>query len=122
MGWLDHVCHLGTLNLCMASPQSLFPIVQGVYTLSCVVKLPIGGRVRKHGNAVIGGLSVGETAEQMYEMIEVVNEILPLISLIPRGVGTPANILEGIERCRHVRLHHAHAEWTQWSALHVGRG
>ena len=47
----------------------------------------------------IGGLAVGEPAEVMYEMIEVVNEILPQDR--PRylmGVGTPANILEGIER------------------------
>ena len=50
------------------------------------------------GNA-IGGLAVGEPAEKMYEMIEVVNEILPTDK--PRylmGVGTPANILEAIER------------------------
>ena len=47
----------------------------------------------------IGGLAVGEPAEQMYEMIEVVNDILPTDR--PRylmGVGTPLNILEGIER------------------------
>ena len=50
------------------------------------------------GNA-IGGLAVGEPTEKMYEMIEVVNEILPMDK--PRylmGVGTPANILEAIER------------------------
>jgi queuine tRNA-ribosyltransferase len=50
------------------------------------------------GNA-IGGLSVGEPTEQMYEMIEAVNEILPQDK--PRylmGVGTPVNLLEGIER------------------------
>ena len=50
------------------------------------------------GNA-IGGLAVGEPTEKMYEMIEVVNEILPKDK--PRylmGVGTPVNILEGIER------------------------
>ena len=50
------------------------------------------------GNA-IGGLAVGEPTEKMYEMIEVVNEILPKDK--PRylmGVGTPINILEGIER------------------------
>ena len=47
----------------------------------------------------IGGLAVGEPTEKMYEMIEVVNEVLPQDK--PRylmGVGTPANILEGIER------------------------
>ena len=50
------------------------------------------------GNA-IGGLAVGEPAEVMYDMIEVVNEILPKDK--PRylmGVGTPANILEAIDR------------------------
>ena len=50
------------------------------------------------GNA-IGGLAVGEPAEVMYEMIEVVNDILPADR--PRylmGVGTPANILEAIDR------------------------
>ncbi len=47
----------------------------------------------------VGGLSVGEPAEIMYEMIEVVNEVLPVHK--PRylmGVGTPSNILEAIER------------------------
>ena len=50
------------------------------------------------GNA-IGGLAVGEPAEAMYEMIEVVNDVLPKDK--PRylmGVGTPANILEAIDR------------------------
>ena len=49
--------------------------------------------------AAIGGLAVGEPTEVMYEMIEVVNEILPKDR--PRylmGVGTPQNILEAIER------------------------
>ena len=50
------------------------------------------------GNA-IGGLAVGEPTEVMYDMIEVCNEILPADR--PRylmGVGTPANILEAIDR------------------------
>lgn len=50
------------------------------------------------GNA-IGGLAVGEPTEVMYDMIEVVNEILPEDK--PRylmGVGTPVNILEAIDR------------------------
>lgn len=79
--------------------QSLFPIVQG-----CTFK-DLRRDAAKHvadkdaeGNA-IGGLAVGEPAEVMYEMIEVVNEILPENK--PRylmGVGTPQNILEAIER------------------------
>lgn len=79
--------------------QSLFPIVQG-----CSYK-DLRQESAKYiadkgcdGNA-IGGLAVGEPTEVMYEMVEVVNEILPKDK--PRylmGVGTPWNILENIER------------------------
>ena len=79
--------------------QSLFPIVQG-----CTFK-DLRQEAAKfvadkgaEGNA-IGGLAVGEPTEVMYEMIEVVNDILPKDK--PRylmGVGTPQNILEAIER------------------------
>ena len=79
--------------------QHLFPIVQGcVYT---DLRQEAAKRLRdldRDGYA-IGGLAVGEPAEKMYEMIEVVNDILPQDK--PRylmGVGTPWNILEGIER------------------------
>lgn len=79
--------------------QYLFPIVQGsVYRDLRRQSAEIIAGAGMEGNA-IGGLSVGEPAEQMYEMIEVVNEILPDDK--PRylmGVGTPVNILEGIER------------------------
>ena len=79
--------------------QHLFPIVQG-----CVypeLRQEAAKRLRdldRDGYA-IGGLAVGEPTEQMYEMIEVVNDILPENK--PRylmGVGTPWNILEAIER------------------------
>jgi len=79
--------------------QYLFPIVQGG-TFDDLRKLSaekIAGSGMA-GNA-IGGLSVGEPAEEMYRTIEVVNEILPLDK--PRylmGVGTPVNILEAIGR------------------------
>ncbi len=79
--------------------QSLFPIVQG-----CTFR-DLRERSAEYiaskgaeGNA-IGGLAVGEPTDVMYEMIEVVNAILPKDK--PRylmGVGTPINILEGIER------------------------
>ena len=79
--------------------QHLFPIVQG-----CTYK-DLRSEAAKHiadlgadGNA-IGGLAVGEPTEVMYDMIEVVNAILPKDR--PRylmGVGTPQNILEAIER------------------------
>jgi len=79
--------------------QTFFPIVQGC-------RFPdLRREAAKHvadlgaeGNA-IGGLAVGEPTETMYEMIEVVNEILPADR--PRylmGVGTPVNILEAIDR------------------------
>ena len=83
--------------------QQLFPIVQGCKykdlrqeaAKHVAERLPaLGG-----GGAAIGGLAVGEPTEVMYEMIEVVNEILPKDR--PRylmGVGTPANLLEAIER------------------------
>lgn len=79
--------------------QSLFPIVQGC-TFPELRRQSAEFVASKEcdGNA-IGGLAVGEPAEVMYEMIEVVNEILPKDK--PRylmGVGTPANLLEGIER------------------------
>lgn len=79
--------------------QAYFPIVQG-----CVYP-ELRREAARHiadlgadGNA-IGGLAVGEPTEKMYEMIEVVNNILPHDK--PRylmGVGTPANILEAIDR------------------------
>ncbi len=77
--------------------QSLFPIVQGsVYKDLRIQSAEFVASQQRQGNA-IGGLSVGEPAELMYEMAEAVTEILP--SDAPRylmGVGTPANILECI--------------------------
>ena len=79
--------------------QALFPIVQGcVYTDLRQRAAEYVASKGADGNA-IGGLAVGEPTEKMYEMIEVVNDILPQDK--PRylmGVGTPINILEAIER------------------------
>ncbi len=79
--------------------QMLFPIVQGsTYSDLRRESAEIIASKDMPGNA-IGGLSVGEPAEDMYSMIEVVNDILPEDK--PRylmGVGTPVNILESIER------------------------
>ncbi len=79
--------------------QTFFPIVQGC-TFPDLRRRAASevAELGAEGNA-IGGLAVGEPAEVMYDMIEVVNEILPADR--PRylmGVGTPANILEAIER------------------------
>lgn len=79
--------------------QAFFPIVQGcVYLDLRKESAKFVADLGAEGNA-IGGLAVGEPAEKMYEMIEVVNDILPQDK--PRylmGVGTPANILEAIDR------------------------
>ncbi|MBR5117816.1 MAG: tRNA guanosine(34) transglycosylase Tgt [Muribaculaceae bacterium] len=79
--------------------QAFFPIVQGcTYTDLRQDAAKHVADLGAEGNA-IGGLAVGEPVEVMYEMIEVVNEILPEDR--PRylmGVGTPANILEAIDR------------------------
>lgn len=80
-------------------PQCLFPIVQGcVYPDLRTRAAENVAQKGADGNA-IGGLAVGEPTEKMYEMIEIVNAILPKDR--PRylmGVGTPANLLEAIER------------------------
>ena len=79
--------------------QAFFPIVQGcVYADLRRDSAKFVADLGAEGNA-IGGLAVGEPTEAMYDMIEVVNEILPEDK--PRylmGVGTPANILEAIDR------------------------
>jgi len=79
--------------------QSLFPIVQGS-TFADLRKLAVAQvkTIDADGYA-IGGLSVGEKEEVMYEMTEVVTADLPVNK--PRylmGVGTPENILESIDR------------------------
>lgn len=79
--------------------QCLFPIVQGcVYPDLRTRAAENVAAIGADGNA-IGGLAVGEPTEKMYEMVELVNGILPKDK--PRylmGVGTPVNLLEAIER------------------------
>ena len=98
--WLDRcIKRFSETSPLYGYDQTLFPIVQG-----CTYK-DLRRDAAKYvtdkgadGNA-IGGLAVGEPTGVMYEMIEVVNEILPKDK--PRylmGVGTPQNILEAIER------------------------
>lgn len=98
--WLDRcMAQMGRTEPLYGTEQMLFPIVQGsVYGDLRKISAEKCASSGMPGNA-IGGLSVGEPAEQMYEMIETVNEILPEEK--PRylmGVGTPANLLEGIAR------------------------
>ncbi len=96
--WLDRcVSHLEKVPPKYGYEQTLFPIVQGsTYKDLRAQSAEYIANVGAAGNA-IGGLSVGEPAEEMYEMTEVVTNILPKDK--PRylmGVGTPVNILENI--------------------------
>ena len=100
MRWL----HRGWKQYCSTEcaygyTQAFFPIVQGCTYPELRRRAAYEvAALDAPGNA-IGGLAVGEPAEVMYEMIEVVNEILPESK--PRylmGVGTPVNILEAIDR------------------------
>ncbi len=79
--------------------QSLFPIVQGCIYPDLRIKAAEHVATFNCDGYAIGGLSVGEKEEDMYAMIEVVNNVLPEDK--PRylmGVGNPVNILEGIDR------------------------
>ena len=98
--WLDRcIKRMNETEPLYGYEQSLFPIVQGcTYKDLRQESAKFVSDKGAAGNA-IGGLAVGEPTEVMYEMIEVVNEILPKDR--PRylmGVGTPQNILEAIER------------------------
>ncbi len=96
--WLKRCCeHFDATEPKYGYSQTLFPIVQGsVYKDLRIKSAETIASFGREGNA-IGGLSVGEPAEMMYEMTELVTDILPKDK--PRylmGVGTPANILECI--------------------------
>ena len=98
--WLERaIKHFNETEPLYGARQFLFPIVQGS-TFDDLRKISAEkvASGNMEGNA-IGGLSVGEPAEEMYRIIEIVNEILPADK--PRylmGVGTPANLLEAISR------------------------
>lgn len=96
--WLDRcINHLEKVPAKYGYEQAFFPIVQGsTYKDLRAQSAEYIAKAGAVGNA-IGGLSVGEPAEEMYEMCEVVTNILPKDK--PRylmGVGTPINILENI--------------------------
>ena len=96
--WLERCCdRFDSTEAKYGYDQTLFPIVQGsTYTDLRIKSAETIASFNREGNA-IGGLSVGEPAEEMYEMTEVVCNILPIDK--PRylmGVGTPVNLLENI--------------------------
>ena len=98
--WLDRcLIRFNETECTYGYKQALFPIVQGCVYHDLRVRAAENVASKGADGNAIGGLAVGEPTEKMYEMIEVVNEILPKDK--PRylmGVGTPANILEAIER------------------------
>jgi queuine tRNA-ribosyltransferase len=98
--WLERCCrHIDSVPPLYGHSQALFPIVQGsTYPALRKKSAEFIASMNRAGNA-IGGLSVGEPAEDMYALTDLVTDILPAEK--PRylmGVGTPANILEGIAR------------------------
>ena len=98
--WLDRcIARFRETEPLYGHHQALFPIVQGCqYADLRRISAEYIASKEPEGCA-IGGLAVGEPTEKMYEMIEVVNAILPKDR--PRylmGVGTPQNLLEAIER------------------------
>ncbi len=96
--WLDRcITHLEKVPPKYGYEQSLFPIVQGSTFKDLRIRSAEFVASRNADGNAIGGLSVGEPAEEMYEMTEIVCDILPWNK--PRylmGVGTPVNILESI--------------------------
>ena len=102
-GWLERFArHFDETEPLYGYGQVMFPIIQGcVYPdlRRQAVEHALSLDNDNRGGYGIGGLAVGEPTEKMYEMLEVVCPILPADK--PRylmGVGTPANLLEGIAR------------------------
>ncbi len=98
MAWLRRgVKHFDETEPLYGHSQTFFPIVQGAAHRDLRTRAAHEvAELQREGNA-IGGLAVGEPTETMYEMVELVNGILPADR--PRylmGVGTPVNILENI--------------------------
>jgi queuine tRNA-ribosyltransferase len=96
--WLDRgLQHFAESPHIYEHEQMFFPIVQGsTYKDLRMASSEYVASKNCDGNA-IGGLAVGEPVDEMYEMIDIVNQVLPKDK--PRylmGVGTPANILESI--------------------------
>lgn len=98
--WLDRcLSRFDSTEPLYGYDQMLFPIVQGCQYRDLRVQSANYIAERASTGCAIGGLAVGEPTEVMYQMIEVVNSILPADK--PRylmGVGTPQNLLESIAR------------------------
>jgi queuine tRNA-ribosyltransferase len=98
--WLDRcISRFDSTKPRYGHDQALFPIVQGCVYPDLRRQSAEYVTSREREGYAIGGLAVGEPMDKMYEMIELVNEVLPQNK--PRylmGVGTPGNLLDAIER------------------------
>jgi queuine tRNA-ribosyltransferase len=98
--WLERgVKHFDSTEPLYGYGQTIFPIIQGCVYPDLRREAACHATALEREGYAIGGLSVGEPVEVMYEMLEVLDPLIPRDK--PRylmGVGTPANILEGIAR------------------------
>ena len=98
--WLERcIGRFDTTEPLYGYSQAFFPIVQGCVYPDLRLKAAEHALSFDREGYAIGGLAVGEPTEKMYEMLELLNPVLPQDK--PRylmGVGTPANLLEGIAR------------------------
>lgn len=120
--WLERcVKRLDSTEPLYGYHQSLFPIVQGCTFRDLREKAAEHAVALDREGYAIGGLAVGEEAEVMYEMIQVVNRILPQDK--PRylmGVGTPENILEAISLGVDMFDCVMHPKREKWYAVYHG--
>lgn len=98
--WLERcVRHFDETEPLYGYEQAFFPIVQGCIYPDLRLQAAEHAVAMDREGYAIGGLAVGEPVEKMYEMLELLHPVLPPDK--PRylmGVGTPANLLEGIAR------------------------
>ena len=99
-GWLERYAkHFNETEPLYGYNQTFFPIIQGCVYPDLRLKATEHALEYADVGIAIGGLAVGEPTEKMYEMLEVVNPAIPAgKARYLMGVGTPENILEGIER------------------------
>ncbi len=99
-GWLERYSrHFHETEPLYGYSQTFFPIIQGCVYPDLRIEAAEHALQFADAGIAIGGLAVGEPTEKMYEMIELLNPVIPRDKArYLMGVGTPANILEGIAR------------------------
>lgn len=99
-GWLERYArHFHETEPLYGYGQTFFPIIQGCVYPELRIEAAEHALEFADAGIAIGGLAVGEPTEKMYEMLEVLNPVIPEDKArYLMGVGTPANILEGIAR------------------------